>query len=589
MFSTRSADRLWLAAIKRCTDKKNEKFDREEKLNHPEEIRIKSSLFNLSIFGGSSVSSKNTTAGKVTKSGGTEGAEIKGGIERHAAVGFSPSSHLLPDCADGGLLGILVALAAMLRVLLAATDDKELYEQGIPLPLAQIVRLVRTYKMILYHAIRYDPSILAEPSSSSPDKSDHNEGLTDRLFRYGAVRSISAVLSDLYLRWARRPFSSASLWEVDMADTSSVRNELRAQTPFAVALLRTMPWAVDFYERLKIFREVVDTERVQMQGSLIEDPFHPQPRSKGVMVRVRRSQMLLDGMAAFDKVGGSIKDRVVVKYLNDFGEEEAGIDIGGLFKDFLTEVSTRIFDPSYGLFSSTSENLLYPNPAASLLYPGHGELEALYCFLGRVLGKALFENITIQSQFAHFFLAFMSGRYNFMNLINDLSTLDQELYKNLMFLKTYEGDIGDLCLTFSISDTTMGTQTEKDLVPGGSKLNVTSKNRHRYINAVAKHYLYDRLKRQSRAFFMGLYQVIQPDLLSIFCAPELQVVISGSNKGISIDDLKRNTRYGGGYSSIDRNISRFWLVFEELSVADRGHLIKFVTSCERPPSLGEYL
>jgi ubiquitin-protein ligase E3 B len=126
-----------------------------------------------------------------------------------------------------------------------------------------------------------------------------------------------------------------------------------------------------------------------------------------------------------------------------------------IYTDFLTDLSTRIFDPSYGLFSLTSENLLYPNPAASLLYPGHGELEALYGFLGRVLGKALFENITIQSQFAHFFLAFMNGRYNFMNLINDLSTLDQELYKNLMFLKRYEGDIGDLCLTFSISGLNM--------------------------------------------------------------------------------------------------------------------------------------
>ena len=55
-----------------------------------------------------------------------------------------------------------------------------------------------------------------------------------------------------------------------------------------------------------------------------------------------------------------------------------------------------------------------------------------------MLGKALFENITIQPQFAHFFLAFMHGRYNFMNLVNDLATLDRELFKNLMFLKTYQ-------------------------------------------------------------------------------------------------------------------------------------------------------
>lgn len=60
-----------------------------------------------------------------------------------------------------------------------------------------------------------------------------------------------------------------------------------------------------------------------------------------------------------------------------------------------------------------------------------------------MLGKALFENITIQPQFAHFFLAFMHGRYNFMNLVNDLKTFDDGLYKNLMFLKTYTVSTGE--------------------------------------------------------------------------------------------------------------------------------------------------
>jgi hypothetical protein len=60
-----------------------------------------------------------------------------------------------------------------------------------------------------------------------------------------------------------------------------------------------------------------------------------------------------------------------------------GTDLGGLFKDFLTDLSARVFDPSYGLFLVTSDNLLYPNPSAILLYPEPGELEALYSFLGK--------------------------------------------------------------------------------------------------------------------------------------------------------------------------------------------------------------
>lgn len=38
----------------------------------------------------------------------------------------------------------------------------------------------------------------------------------------------------------------------------------------------------------------------------------------------------------------------------------------------------------------------------------------------------------------------MHGRYNFMNLVNDLKTFDDGLYKNLMFLKTYTVRAGEI-------------------------------------------------------------------------------------------------------------------------------------------------
>lgn len=137
-----------------------------------------------------------------------------------------------------------------------------------------------------------------------------------------------------------------------------------------------------------------------------------QTRSKGTIVKIRRSQILSDGMTAFallksvdsrqmlsdnESYQGTIRDRIVVRYIDNRGEEEKGIDLGGLFKDFLTDLSMRVFDPSYGLFSVTSlggGSLLYPNPAASALF-GH-ETTAIYKFVGQVLGKAIFEDITIQ-------------------------------------------------------------------------------------------------------------------------------------------------------------------------------------------------
>ena len=155
-----------------------------------------------------------------------------------------------------------------------------------------------------------------------------------------------------------------------------------------------------------------------------------------LVIRIRRRCVLEDGMRWVEKIGRSIKKRIVVKYINEFNEEEIGIDSGGLFKDFWTDLSAQVFNASYGLFSSTSSQYLYPSSAALNLY-GEREVERLFSFLGLVLGKAIYENITVQPQFAHFFLSFFT-KYDFTALIEDLVTLDMELYKNLMFLKQFE-------------------------------------------------------------------------------------------------------------------------------------------------------
>ena len=63
-------------------------------------------------------------------------------------------------------------------------------------------------------------------------------------------------------------------------------------------------------------------------------------------------------------------------------------------------------------------------------------------------------------------------------------------------------------------------------------------------------------------------------------------MISGATSGINVDDLRNNTRYLGGYSMMDKHISNFWTIVTEMSDEDKANLVKFVTSCQRPPSLG---
>lgn len=126
-----------------------------------------------------------------------------------------------------------------------------------------------------------------------------------------------------------------------------------------------------------------------------------------------------------------------------------------------------------------------------------------------------------------------------------------------------------------------------DLIPGGADVEVTNANKQRYIHLVAKYYVSDRVKEQSEAFTRGLWEVIDPAWLRLFNEPELQVLISGASDGkIDVDDLRRYTQYAGGFTGIEPTISRFWSVFASLDGKQQAALLRFVTSCERPPSLG---
>lgn len=48
--------------------------------------------------------------------------------------------------------------------------------------------------------------------------------------------------------------------------------------------------------------------------------------------------------------------------------------------------------------------------------------------------------------------------------MDDLKTLDLELYKNLMYLKYYEGDAESLGLTFSVTEEEYGQNYQVPLV-----------------------------------------------------------------------------------------------------------------------------
>lgn len=80
-----------------------------------------------------------------------------------------------------------------------------------------------------------------------------------------------------------------------------------------------------------------------------------------------------------------LKKRIRVHLLNAHGLDEAGIDGGGIFREFLNELLKSGFNPNQGFFKTTNEGLLYPSPAAEMLVGD--SFTRHYYFLGRILGK----------------------------------------------------------------------------------------------------------------------------------------------------------------------------------------------------------
>jgi len=61
----------------------------------------------------------------------------------------------------------------------------------------------------------------------------------------------------------------------------------------------------------------------------------------------------------------------------------------------------------------------------------------------------MYENLLVELPLAEFFLSKLVSRHSDVS-IHHLASLDPVMYKNLLFLKNYEGDVSDLGLDFTV-------------------------------------------------------------------------------------------------------------------------------------------
>jgi len=297
---------------------------------------------------------------------------------------------------------------------------------------------------------------------------------------------------------------------------------------------------------------------------------------------VRREHLLEDGYVQMGQLGPEqLKGTVRVEFVSSLGLTEAGIDRTGVFKEFMEDTAAAAFDPNRGLFKHSDAQFLYPSPSSAAADPHHLRY---FEFVGRMLGKAVYEGIVLDVPLADFFALKLLGK---SAALDELPSLDPALASSLDFLKRYDGDVeSDLCLTFSVDDDEFGQRVTVDLKDGGRCVAVTAENRIEYVHLMADYRLNAQVSKQTKAVLHGMHAVVPPGWLRLFNRPELQRLISGDDVPIDVSDLKRHTKYAGGYNELSPTIRELWAVLGDFSRNDRALFLKFVTSCSKPPLLG---
>lgn len=406
-------------------------------------------------------------------------------------------------------------------------------------------------------------------------------------------------------------------------------------------ILQNMPFFIPFHTRVEIFRQFVHLDQAKRRNGYVDPeiwrmmlrsdamgggmmPGQRDPLSRH-HAKIKRTSEFMDAYEQFYDLGPDLKEPIQITFIDQFDTPEAGIDGGGVTKEFLTSVITQAFDQNADhmqqFFIENDQHLLYPNPTAvedvRIRLQKIGlkedspdmreqvrELLKQYEFLGRIIGKCLYEGILVDVSFAGFFLkkwALTGGTGSAPNEshyrpnINDLRELDETIYKGLLDLKNAE-NAEDFGLDFTVN-ITVGPEHNRrvltvELAPNGSNIPVTNENRLSYINRMAAFRLQSQSKRQTNAFLRGLGDIIQPSWLSMFNQTELQTLIGGAQGStIDVEDLRRNTQYGGVYvigndGQEHPSVQLFWNVMHKLPDEDRRKVLKFVTSTPRGPLLG---
>lgn len=311
------------------------------------------------------------------------------------------------------------------------------------------------------------------------------------------------------------------------------------------------------------------TRRLHSRGAEMR---HPHPT---LQLSVRREHVFLDSFKSlYFKTGDEMKyGKLSIRF---HGEE--GVDAGGVTREWFQVLARQMFNPDYALFIpvASDRTTFHPNRLSAI----NQEHLLFFKFIGRIIGKALYEGRVLDCHFSRAVYKRILGK---PVSIKDMETLDLDYYKSILWM--LENDITDIITeTFSVEAEEFGVTQTIDLIPNGRNIPVTEENKQEYVRLMVEHRLTGSVQDQLSEFLKGFHDIVPAELISIFNEQELELLISGLPE-IDVDDWKNNTEYHN-YTAASPQIQWFWRAVRSFDKEERAKLLQFVTGTSKVPLNG---
>eukprot|EP00124_Ichthyophonus_hoferi_P000365 Ihof_evm4s13 gene=Ihof_evmTU4s13 len=248
--------------------------------------------------------------------------------------------------------------------------------------------------------------------------------------------------------------------------------------------------------------------------------------------------------------------------------------------EMLNMVIHELLSPERGLFS-TADNCTYspcfyfssqPSTASD-----RGQSQERLNFLrltGVLIGLALWDGQLLPINLArHVVKQLLTMKVDY----HDLATADLQLFQSFeKILVMDDVTLAGLGFKFEVevidSD---GVRETREIIKGGSDIDVTVTNRKEYVDLYARLLLCDLIRPQIEAIREGIGLIIPLVFLHPFSSDEFTLLVMGT-PSVDIADWKANTIYRD-YNPDDNPIVWLWELLDRLTGQERLLLLKFVT------------